>query len=112
MRNAKKMVKGKVGAVKPVDHRAYCIQSTMYMLFMAMVVFALVPRFTSRYLGMGDPLQRASRIYQQGNQFYEKGNLVQAEKHYREAVQLNPRHAFALTNLVSLLVGVSDSSLL
>jgi Flp pilus assembly protein TadD len=39
-------------------------------------------------------------MYQQGNFFFENGNLKDAERSFRRAINLNPRHAFAFANLV------------
>ena len=72
----------------------------MYMIFIAAIVMIVGPRFASRYMGIGDPLKRASNYYQQGNSFYESGNLRDAEKSFRDAVELNPNHVFAFSNLV------------
>ena len=90
----------KLDRLKPVDHRALCLRSTMYMIFIAAIVMIVGPRFASRYMGIGDPLKRASNYYQQGNSFYESGNLRDAEKSFRDAVELNPNHVFAFSNLV------------
>ena len=94
----------KFDAGKPIDHQALCMQSTMAMLGIAALLFVLVPRLP--FLNGGDPLKHATKMYQKGNAFYGNGNLIEAEKHFRHAVHINPRHAYALANLVYSLSSV------
>ena len=96
----KNRMRTKIGNPGNVDHNALCIRSTGLMVLMAAACWVLFSRFASRYLGAGDPLKRASWSYQQGNMFFAKGNMLQAEKSFREAVDLNPQHTFAFANLV------------
>ncbi len=95
-RSAKKPRKLDLG--KPIDHQALCMRSSLAMIGIAAVVYALVPRLS--FLNGGDPSKHAIKLYQQGNMYYAKGNLIEAERHFRQAVHINPRHAFALSNLV------------
>jgi hypothetical protein len=90
---------------KPIDHHALCMRSTLAMLGIAAVLFILVPRIS--FLKGGDPLKHATIMYQQGNMFYGNGNLIEAERHFRHAVHINPRHAFALANLVYAISSVN-----
>jgi hypothetical protein len=83
---------------KPIDHQALCLQSSFAMISIAALLYVLVPRLS--FLNGGDPLKHAIKFYQQGNMFYGKGDLIEAERHFRQAIHINPRHAFALTNLV------------
>ncbi len=91
--SSKKFVPG-----KPIDHQALCMRSTFAMVGIAAVLFALIPRLS--FLNGGDPLKHATLMYQKGNALYGSGNLIEAERHFRHAVHINPRHAFALANLV------------
>ena len=49
--------------------------------------------------------QMSAILFQRGNELLDRGELLEAERVYSEAVRVNPKNAFALANLGSLLRG-------